>query len=85
MPSHGAKSSSGGLIGSAPPASRYQRSEKALVGTVAKMYAQGVSTHKVKAATEALRRHCFYASLISPINEGLRAVAEKRLHENYPI
>ena len=28
---------------------RYQRSEKALVGTLAEMYVQGVSTRKVKA------------------------------------
>jgi transposase-like protein len=33
---------------------RYQRSEKALVGTLAEMYVQGVSTRKVKAVTEAL-------------------------------
>ena len=33
---------------------RYQRSEKALVGTLAEMYVQGVSTRKVKTVTEAL-------------------------------
>ena len=33
---------------------RYQRSEKALVGTLAEMYVQGVSTRKVKAVTEVL-------------------------------
>ena len=32
---------------------RYQRSEKALVGALAAMYVQGVSTRKVKAITEA--------------------------------
>ena len=33
---------------------RYQRSEKALVGSLAEMYVQGVSTRKVKAITEEL-------------------------------
>lgn len=33
---------------------RYQRSEKALVGALAEMYVQGVSTRKVKAITEEL-------------------------------
>src|SRR5262249_62378172 len=33
---------------------RYRRSEKALVGTLAEMYVQGVSTRKVKAVTETL-------------------------------
>src|SRR5215469_3007100 len=67
---------------------RYQRSEKALVGTLAEMYVQGVSTRKVKAVTEALCEHSFSASSISAINksldEGLRAFAERRLSENYP-
>src|SRR5215469_12553159 len=44
---------------------RYQRSEKALVGTLAEMYVQGVSTRKVKAVTEALCGHSFSASAIS--------------------
>ena len=67
---------------------RYQRSEKALVGTLAEMYVQGVSTRKVKAVTEALCGHSFSASSISAINksldEGLRAFAERRLTESYP-
>jgi putative transposase len=67
---------------------RYQRSEKALVGTLAEMYVQGVSTRKVKAATEALCGHSFSASAISTINksldENLHAFAERRLHECYP-
>src|SRR5580658_5507258 len=67
---------------------RYQRSEKALVGTLAEMYVQGVSTRKVKAVTEALCGHSFSASAISAVNksldEGLRAFAERRLSENYP-
>jgi putative transposase len=67
---------------------RYQRSEKALVGTLAEMYVQGVSTRKVKAVTEALCGHSFSASSISQINktldEGLRAFAERRLTEAFP-
>src|SRR5260370_7632087 len=67
---------------------RYQRSEKGVVGTVAEMYVQGVSTRKVKAVTEALCGHSFSASSISTINksldEGLKAFAERRLTENYP-
>jgi transposase-like protein len=35
---------------------RYQRSEQALVATLAEMYVQGVSTRKVKAITEELCR-----------------------------
>ena len=38
---------------------RYQRSEKALVATLAEMYVQGVSTRKVKVITEELRGHEF--------------------------
>src|SRR5262252_667618 len=67
---------------------RYQRSEKALVGTLAEMYVQGVSTRKVKAVTEALCGHSFSASSISAINksldESLKAFAERRLSERYP-
>src|SRR6201997_484984 len=67
---------------------RYQRSEKALVGTLAEMYAQGVSTRKVKAVTEALCGHSFSASAISAANklldETLGAFAERRLSEPYP-
>jgi len=67
---------------------RYQRSEKALVGTLAEMYVQGVSTRKVKAVTEVLCGHSFSASAISAINksldESLRAFAERRLDENFP-
>jgi len=67
---------------------RYQRSEKALVGTLAEMYVQGVSTRKVKAVTEALCGHSFSASAISTINksldEALHAFAERRLSEPFP-
>jgi len=67
---------------------RYQRSEKALVGTLAEMYVQGVSTRKVKAVTEALCGHSFSASAISAVNksldEGLGRFAERRLAEPFP-
>src|SRR5215475_6228113 len=67
---------------------RYQRSEKALVGTLAEMYVQGVSTRKVKAVTEALCGHSFSASSISAINksldEGLKAFSERRLEDPFP-
>src|ERR1700757_617290 len=67
---------------------RYQRSEKALVGALAEMYVQGVSTRKVKAITEELCGHEFSASSISAINktldESLQAFAERRLGEAYP-
>jgi putative transposase len=67
---------------------RYQRSEKALVGALAEMYVQGVSTRKVKAVTEQLCGHGFSASSISAINKsldaGLKAFSERRLTEAYP-
>src|SRR6516165_1674972 len=67
---------------------RYQRSEKALIGTLAEMYVQVVSTRKVKAVTEALCGHSFSASSISTINksldQALRAFAERRLEEPFP-
>jgi putative transposase len=67
---------------------RYQRSEKALVGTLAEMYVQGVSTRKVKAVTEALCGHSFSASAISAVNksldEALRKFADRRLSEPFP-
>lgn len=66
---------------------RYQRSERALVSTLAEMYVQGVSTRKVKAITEELCGHAFSASAISAINkrldESLRAFAERFLHEAF--
>src|SRR5436190_6136098 len=52
---------------------RYQRSERALVATLAEMYVQGVSTRKVKAITEELCGHSFSASSISAINQRLDA------------
>lgn len=67
---------------------RYQRSEQALVATLAEMYVQGVSTRKVKAITEELCGHAFSASAISAINKrldaSLKAFAERPLAEPYP-
>ena len=67
---------------------RYQRSERALVATLAEMYVQGVSTRKVKAITEELCGHAFSASSISAINkrldESLAAFAGRPLQEPFP-
>src|SRR5947208_15543904 len=67
---------------------RYQRSEKALVGALAEMYVQGVSTRKVKAITEELCGHSFSASSISAMNqrldEGLAQFAGRPLAEAFP-
>jgi transposase-like protein len=66
---------------------RYQRSEQALVASLAEMYVQGVSTRKVKAITEELCGHAFSASAISAINQrldqGLAAFARRRLEEPF--
>lgn len=67
---------------------RYQRSEKALVSTLAEMYVQGVSTRKIKAITEELCGHAFSASTVSQVNKGLdgalKRFAERPLTEPYP-
>ena len=67
---------------------RYARSEKALVGALAEMYVQGVSTRKVKAITEKLCGHSFSASAISSINKGLDEslahFSQRHLDEPYP-
>src|ERR1044071_8385752 len=67
---------------------RYQRSEKALVGSLAEMYIQGVSTRKVKELTEQLCGHEFSAATVSRINQTLDAAmakfADRRLEEEYP-
>lgn len=67
---------------------RYQRSERALVATLAEMYVQGVSTRKVKAITEELCGHAFSASSISAINkrldDSLKAFACRPLTEPFP-
>ena len=67
---------------------RYQRSEKALVASLAEIYVQGVSTRKVKAITEELCGHSFSASTISRINKTLdgelKKFATRHLDEEYP-
>lgn len=67
---------------------RYQRSEKALVASLAEMYVQGVSTRKVKAITEELCGHTFSASTISAtvkqLDGALKRFAERPLEEPYP-
>jgi len=67
---------------------RYQRSEKALVSTLAEMYIQGVSTRKVKAVTEELCGHAFSASTVSSINKTLdkelAVFSERALEQPYP-
>jgi transposase-like protein len=67
---------------------RYQRSEKALVSTLAEMYVQGVSTRKVKAITEELCGHAFSASAVSAVVKGLdeklSEFAERRLDDAFP-
>ena len=66
----------------------YGRSEKALVGALAQMYVQGVSTRKVAAITEELCGHEFSASSISAITvqlDGqLEQFAERRLEGEFP-
>src|SRR5215211_3189551 len=66
---------------------RYQRSEQALVASLAEMYVQGVSTRKVRAITEELCGHAFPASAISAVNkrldESLAAFAGRRLGEPF--
>lgn len=67
---------------------RYQRSEKALVSTLAEMYVQGVSTRKVKAITEELCGHEFSASTVSAIvkrlDEQLLQFAGRILEDAFP-
>lgn len=67
---------------------RYQRSEKALVATLAEMYVQGVSTRKVKVITEELCGHSFSASAVSNIvkrlDEQLSQFAGRTLEDAFP-
>jgi transposase-like protein len=67
---------------------RYQRSEKALLGALAEMYIQGVSTRKVKAITEELCGHEFSASTISNVNKSLdiqlETFSNRSLDQPYP-
>src|SRR5690606_39954696 len=67
---------------------RYQRSEKALVGALAEMYVQGVSTRKVKAITEERCGHSLSAAAVSqiskPLDKGWAALAGRRRREPCP-
>jgi transposase-like protein len=67
---------------------QYQRSEKALVASLAQMYVQGVSTRKVAAITEELCGHEFSASSISAItarlDEQLAQFSRRPLTETFP-
>ena len=67
---------------------RYQRSEKALVTAMMKMYVKGVSTRKVTAITEELCGQSFSASTISRLNakldEQLKRFFKRRLEEPFP-
>jgi transposase-like protein len=67
---------------------RYQRSEKALVWTLAQMYIEGVSTRKIKAITEQLCGHGFSASTISQISKKMdeewEKFARRALEMEYP-
>lgn len=68
--------------------SRYQRSEKALLLSLAEMYVQGVSTRKVRAVTEELCGHAFSASAVSAVtktlDEELHRFMTRPLGEEYP-
>jgi len=67
---------------------QYQRSEKALVGALAQMYVQGVSTRKVAAITEELCGHEFSASSISTItarlDQQLEQFSRRKLEVEFP-
>jgi len=67
---------------------QYQRSEKALVASLAQMYVQGVSTRKVAAITEELCGHEFSASSISAItqklDEQLEQFSRRPLDQDFP-
>jgi len=67
---------------------QYQRSEKALVASLAQMYVQGVSTRKVAAITEELCGHEFSASSISAItarlDEQLEQFSRRQLECEFP-
>lgn len=67
---------------------QYQRSEKALVASLAQMYVQGVSTRKVAAITEELCGHEFSASSISTItaklDEQLEQFSRRKLAAEFP-
>jgi putative transposase len=56
---------------------RYQRNEKALVLALMEMYVEGVSTRKVKEATEVLCGTSFSKSLLSRLAGGLDSELER--------
>src|SRR5690606_33933901 len=57
---------------------RYQRSEKALVGTLMEMYLEGVSTRKVRDVTEVLCGTSFSKSTVSRLVGGLDGCLKER-------
>lgn len=67
---------------------RYERSEKALVLAMMKMYVEGVATRRVRKITQELCGHEFSRSTISRLtkrlDEQLTAFATRRLEEPYP-
>lgn len=67
---------------------KYQRSEKALVQTIAEMYVQGVSTRKVKKITEELCGLEISKSQVSALVKGLDAEVQhwrmRPLTKSYP-
>src|SRR5690606_36587790 len=67
---------------------RYQRSEKALVGTLMEMYLEGVSTRKVRHVTEVLCGTSFSKSTVSRLvgllHGDLAAWRERPLDAAYP-
>src|SRR5215831_19765735 len=67
---------------------QYQRSEKAMVATLAQMYVSGVSTRKVAAITEELCGHGFCASSVSAItqrlDEQLAQFSQRELEQEFP-
>lgn len=67
---------------------RYQRSEKALVLTIAEMYVQGVSTRDVNEIAEELLGDSISASSVSRLNKSLDQIvdsfANRKLEKEYP-
>jgi len=67
---------------------KYQRSEKALVQTIAEMYVHGVSTRKVKKITESLCGLEISKSQVSTLTKGLEAEIQqwrmRPLSKRYP-
>jgi len=63
---------------------RYQRSEKALVGSLAKMDVQGTSTRKAVTEAAMASRPSSILAINKTLDESLRAFSERRLNEAYP-